>query len=103
MIYSDDAPALESSFHRKFAERRVNFVNTRKEYFNVSLDEIEAFAREQNVTMEFTKLAEAREYRQTLAMKEQAAREAAAAQGGAAAGHPTAPVVELFPSQLLGG
>lgn len=106
MIYSEDAPALENSFHRKFADRRMNLVNMRKEYFNVTLDEIEAFAREQNVSIEFTKVAEAREYRETLAMKEQAARNAEAAQEGAApAVQALAPAVEveLFPTQLLAG
>jgi hypothetical protein len=69
MIHSDDAPALENAFHREFAERRVNLVNLRKEYFHVTLEEIEAFARKQNVAVQFTKIAEAREYRETLAMR----------------------------------
>lgn len=40
MIYSEDAPSLEATLHRHFEDRRVNLVNLRKEYFNVSLDEI---------------------------------------------------------------
>lgn len=44
MIYCDDAPALESTLHRVFDERRLNMVNTRKEFFHVTLDEIKAEA-----------------------------------------------------------
>jgi predicted RNase H-like nuclease (RuvC/YqgF family) len=71
MIYTEDAPGLENAFHRQFDDRRVNLVNVRKEYFEVSLGEIEAFARSQGLTVQFTKLAEAREYRETLAIREQ--------------------------------
>ena len=42
MIYSEDAPLLENSLHRAFEDRRVNKANTRKEFFAVSLEEIEA-------------------------------------------------------------
>lgn len=41
IIYSEDAPALESSLHRKFDKRRVNVVNSRKEFFRVELNQIE--------------------------------------------------------------
>ena len=39
-IYSDDAPALEAKLHQIFSDKRVNAINYRKEYFNVSLEEI---------------------------------------------------------------
>lgn len=42
MCYSEDAPALENSLHKHFHNRRINAVNYRKEFFRVSLDEIEA-------------------------------------------------------------
>lgn len=96
MIHSEDAPTLENALHREFASRRVNLVNLRKEYFNVTLEEIEAVARTKNVAVQFTKLAEAREYRETLARRQQAANgstsEAAA---------PQANVADPFPKQLL--
>ncbi|MEI3515819.1 MAG: GIY-YIG nuclease family protein [Clostridia bacterium] len=41
MIFSDDAPALEAALHRAFDSRKVNMVNNRKEFFRVTLDEIE--------------------------------------------------------------
>lgn len=69
MIYAEDAPGLENAFHRQFSERRVNMVNLRKEFFRVSIQEIEQFAKEHHgVTVEFSKLAEARQFRETLAM-----------------------------------
>lgn len=40
MFYCDDAPALESSLHQKFAHARMNLVNNRKEFFRVSPDEV---------------------------------------------------------------
>ena len=40
IIYSDDAPKLEISLHRKFSDKRVNAVNMRKEFFEVDLIEI---------------------------------------------------------------
>ncbi len=73
MIYSEDAPALEAAFHRQFEDRRVNRVNLKKEYFWVTLPEIEAFARQQGVAVDFVPLAEAQEFRQTCALRASAA------------------------------
>lgn len=70
MIYSQNAPELENNFHRKFKEKRVNWVNGRKEFFTVALDEIEIIARELNHEIEFTKIAEARDFRETKARLE---------------------------------
>lgn len=71
MIYSDDAPALEKSLHHSFANKRVNMVNNRKEFFEVSLDEIKerVIAIGKN-DIEFIETAEAREYRETQSIKE---------------------------------
>ncbi len=67
IIYSENAPQLENEFHKKFHERRINKVNNKKEFFNVTLDEIESFVKDQvNAEIEFTKIAEAREYRETI-------------------------------------
>lgn len=68
MIYSEDAPALERLLHQNFEGKRVNLVNPRKEFFRLALEEIERCAREQKVKVEFTKIAEAREYRETIAI-----------------------------------
>ncbi len=72
MIFSEDAPALERAFHRQFADRSVNLVNMRKEFFKVELDEIARFADCQGVTVEFTMLAEAKQFRESLAIRERA-------------------------------
>lgn len=69
MIYSDNAPELENTLHKEFNDKRVNLVNTRKEYFKVSLSEIENTVNKiHDAEIEFTKLAEAEEYRETLSM-----------------------------------
>jgi len=70
MIKSDNAPELENSLHKYFNSKRVNLVNTRKEFFYVTLDEIEEYAKKNNINVEFTKLAEARDYRESMAIRE---------------------------------
>ena len=71
MMYSEDAPALEKTLHKRFSGRRVNLVNTRKEFFVVDLDEVEAAATENDAEVAFTKAAEAEEYRRTLSILEE--------------------------------
>jgi hypothetical protein len=72
MVYSEDAPALECALHQHFRERSVNLVNFRKEFFHVSLDEIEQFLTQRGLGVQLTKLAEAREYRETLTLRAKA-------------------------------
>lgn len=72
MLYSDDAPELEAALHQLMSDRRVNLVNPRKEFYDgVSLDEIEAFVRSRGLSAQFIKTREAREYRETLAIRQQ--------------------------------
>lgn len=67
MIFSDDAPSLETALHQHFEKQSVNRVNLRKEFFKVTLDELEKVVKEEfNNTVEFTKIPVAKEYRQTL-------------------------------------
>ena len=67
MIFSDDAPALETALHQKFEKRSVNRVNLRKEFFRVSLDEIESVVKEKyNNTVTFVRIPVAKEYNETL-------------------------------------
>ena len=64
MIFSDDAPALEAALHRAFEDRKVNMVNQRREFFNVTLDEIKKVVRENfDKTVEFTDVPDAEQYR----------------------------------------
>lgn len=66
MIFSDDAPALESALHRAFDDKKVNMVNTRREFFNVTLEEIEEVIKKNfDKTVEFTKVPNAEQYRES--------------------------------------
>lgn len=76
MIYSDDAPSLESRLHGFFEQRRVNLVNNRKEFFGISIADIDEFSRMNDLSFTITKLAEAKEYRETLALREDANKKA---------------------------
>jgi len=69
IMYADDAPALEAQLHNHFSDRRVNRVNHRKEFFRVTIDEIAEVLRGHDAEIEITKVAEAEEYRQTLALE----------------------------------
>lgn len=72
MIFSDDAPSLEAALHKAFEDRKVNMINTRREFFNVTLDEIEEVVKKNyDKTVEFTRLAPAEQYRESLKIKEQ--------------------------------
>jgi len=71
LIYSENAPELENTLHRSFQPRRVNRVNMRKEFFRVTLDEIQSVVHRYDGEIEFTRLAEAREWRETLALIEE--------------------------------
>lgn len=67
MIFSDDAPKLETTLHQHFRDREINKVNARKEFFNVGLDEIEKVVKNKhNDTVEFTLVPVATEYRETV-------------------------------------
>lgn len=70
LIFSDDAPALENALHKTFEHGRLNLINRRREFFKVTLDEIEQAVRANfNKPTEFIRLADAAEYRQSLALK----------------------------------
>ena len=67
MIECQDAPALESALHAALHQRRVNQINTRKEFFNASLAEIKSLVLQHQPEAEFMDFAEAREFRETQA------------------------------------
>ena len=71
MVYSENAPELENNLHKKFRYQRVNLVNGRKEFFNISLEEVASATQELNHDIQFTKLAEARDFRKTQALQQQ--------------------------------
>ena len=72
MIFSDDAPALETALHQAFEKQSVNRVNLKKEFFKVSLDDIEKVVKENfNNTVKFTRIPIAKEYNETLEILKQ--------------------------------
>ena len=71
MIYSEDAPALENELHKRFEYKRVNRANTRKEFFKISITEIEQELKKVDNNIELIKIAEARQYRETLRINEE--------------------------------
>ena len=73
MIFSEDAPALENALHKAFADRKLNMVNHRREFFHVTLDEVKAVVKQNfDKTTEFTDIAPAEQYRMSVKMREEA-------------------------------
>ena len=71
LIYCDDAPALENTLHKTFADKRLNLRNLRREFFEVPLDEIEAVVRQSFPDAEFIIDPEAQDYFESLAIREE--------------------------------
>ena len=70
MIFSDDAPSLETALHRAFEPFKVNLVNQRREFFKVSLDQIKDEVRKNHdKIVEFFELPEAEQYRLSQKMR----------------------------------
>ena len=72
MIYSDEAPALESALHKEFADRRVNASNIRKEFFRVGLEEVEDAVKRLAPSASFFSDREAQEWHETLFRRKEA-------------------------------
>ena len=72
MIYSDEAPALENALHKEFADRRVNASNMRKEFFRVSLEEVEEAVKRLAPSASFFSDREAQEWHETLSRRKEA-------------------------------
>ena len=71
MIYSDEAPTLETSLHQKFNDKRVNMSNLRKEFFRVSIDEVQKAVEELAPEATFITDREAQEWQETLLRREE--------------------------------
>lgn len=70
-IFSDDAVGLEQKLHDILSDKRTNKINLRKEFFNVSIDELEDLVQEIEPTAEFNRTMVAEQYRQTLSINEE--------------------------------
>ncbi|MCL2219312.1 MAG: DUF4041 domain-containing protein [Chitinispirillia bacterium] len=72
MIFCEDAPALEAALHRAFEGNKLNWVNTRREFFNVSLNDIKQVVKANyDKTVEFIEHADAEQFRTSMRMREQ--------------------------------
>lgn len=69
MIYSEDAPSLETALHHRFALNQVNKVNPRKEFFRVTLAEVREAVAALGLDVHWTMQAEALEYRESKALE----------------------------------
>ena len=71
LIFSYDAYKLEAELHDKFADKRINKMNFRKEYFNLTIEEIrETLNQYKDLTIDFNEIPEASEYRESLKVTE---------------------------------
>lgn len=71
LIFTEDAPKLEAALHNAFDKQKVNKINSRREFFRVSLDEIKRVVRENfDKTVEWIDIPEAEQYRQSLIISE---------------------------------
>jgi uncharacterized phage infection (PIP) family protein YhgE len=69
LIFSENAPALEYQLHKHFVMMQINKVNYRKEFFKVDLKHIREEIEELGLTVKWTMMAEAREYRESLSLE----------------------------------
>lgn len=69
MIYSEDAPGLETALHKFFVQNQVNKVNPRKEFFRVPISEIRAEVEKRGLEVKWTMAAQALEYKESLAIE----------------------------------
>jgi hypothetical protein len=69
LIYSEDAPSLETKLHNHFLMMQMNKVNYRKEFFRVDLAHIREEVTKLGIDAKWTMVAEAQEYRETLAIE----------------------------------
>ncbi len=69
-IFSQDAVSLEAELHRQLNMRRVNKVNLRKEFFQVSADELETLVTSIDPSAPFQRTMLAEQYRQSQSIDE---------------------------------
>lgn len=69
-IFSEDAVSLETALHNRLNDRRVNKVNLRKEFFRITVDELEELTNEISPAAEFNRTMLAEEFRQSMSADE---------------------------------
>ena len=68
-IYCDDAPALEAKLHQTFSDKRVNAINYRKEYFNVTLEEIKKAIKDMGFEIQYFDQPTATQYYNSMKLR----------------------------------
>jgi hypothetical protein len=67
LIFSDNAPSLESKLHEHFYANRINKLNDRKEFFRADINAIEKIVKDNyNNVVDIVKDAPAEQYRESL-------------------------------------
>ena len=69
-IFSDDAVSLEKELHDRLNSKRLNKVNMRKEFFKVTIEELEDLVMIIDPTAEFNRTMIAEEFYQSLSTDE---------------------------------
>jgi len=80
LTFVDNAPQIENTLHRKFNEKRVNIENQRKEFFKVTPQEVSSVMEEMGIECDWYFDVEAKEYRESLLIREALKEEFAQAQ-----------------------
>jgi len=70
IIFSQNAPELELKLHKQLHNKRVNKINLRKEFFRITIDELEELVYSIEPTAEFNKTMLAEQYYQSMAVNE---------------------------------
>ena len=65
-IFSENAVDLENKLHQILDKKRLNKVNLRKEFFNVTIDELETLVNDLAPSAEFNRTMLAEEFRQSI-------------------------------------
>ena len=66
ILFSQDAVGLEASLHQRLADRRMNLVNRRREFFRATPQEVKELLVELNAEiLEYDEQATALEFRQS--------------------------------------
>lgn len=70
LFFADDAVSIEAMLHQHFADRRINQINLRREYFRATPTEVRDVLKEHSVELLDFKLdLAAEEYRATLSLQ----------------------------------
>ena len=70
IIFTQNAPELELKLHKQLHNMRINKINLRKEFFRISIDELEELVYSLEPTAEFNKTMLAEQYYQSMTVDE---------------------------------